>query len=194
MTQEPPAEEPSQSGAPGDGGPPPDPPGGQADDWSLPWSVRNPGVRDMAPRLERFGGRTEDFVDSVESAIGKAVPHRVSLLGSARHNTVVNVLWRAGVLVVGLFLVSAGVVMLVIPGPGWGAIILGLVVLASEYAWANRLLGPVRAKAKAAAARARRLTRRQQVVALAVLAVFGAAAAATLWWYMDRFGLQMPWS
>jgi hypothetical protein len=34
--------------------------------------------------------------------------------------------------------------MLVLPGPGWAAVILGLVVLATEFAWAERVLTPVR--------------------------------------------------
>jgi len=48
------------------------------------------------------------------------------------------------VLVLGLTLLAAGAVMLVLPGPGWAAIILGLVVLASEYVWAERLLDPLK--------------------------------------------------
>jgi uncharacterized protein (TIGR02611 family) len=51
------------------------------------------------------------------------------------------------VLALGLSLLAAGAAMLVLPGPGWAAIVLGLVVLASEYAWAERLLDPLRAAA-----------------------------------------------
>jgi uncharacterized protein (TIGR02611 family) len=40
----------------------------------------------------------------------------------------------------GLVLIIAGVVMLATPGPGWGAIILGLYVLGREFKWARRLL------------------------------------------------------
>jgi UPF0716 family protein affecting phage T7 exclusion len=45
------------------------------------------------------------------------------------------------VLVAGLMLVLAGLAMLVLPGPGLVTIILGLVVLATEFAWAHHLLG-----------------------------------------------------
>jgi uncharacterized protein (TIGR02611 family) len=169
-------------------------PSEQDDAHELPWSARNPGGREMNPRLERIGGRTEDFVDSVESAIGKAVPRRLHPFANARSNTVVNVVWRAGVLIVGLSLMSAGLLMLVLPGPGWGAIILGLVVLASEYAWANRLLKPVQAKARAAAARARRMSRRQQAFGAAALLLALVAVSIAAWWYMDQYGLHLPWS
>jgi uncharacterized protein (TIGR02611 family) len=55
---------------------------------------------------------------------------------------------RIGVLVVGLALVAAGVVMLVIPGPGLLVILAGLALLATEFAWAQRLLVKVRERAK----------------------------------------------
>jgi uncharacterized protein (TIGR02611 family) len=43
------------------------------------------------------------------------------------------------VLLAGVVLVVAGVAMLVLPGPGWAAIFLGLVVLGSEFDSAARV-------------------------------------------------------
>ena len=63
---------------------------------------------------------------------------------------------QAFVLVIGVTLLAAGAAMLVLPGPGWAAIILGLVVLASEFEWAERRLGPLRHLAARATARVRR--------------------------------------
>ena len=40
----------------------------------------------------------------------------------------------------GFTLVAGGLVMLVTPGPGWLTIAAGLALLASEFAWAHRLL------------------------------------------------------
>jgi len=48
---------------------------------------------------------------------------------------------QAAVLVAGIVLVLAGIAMLVLPGPGLITIVLGLVVLATEFAWAHHLLG-----------------------------------------------------
>ena len=47
---------------------------------------------------------------------------------------------RIAVTAVGFALVAAGIAMLVLPGPGFVVIILGLAVLATEYAWAASLL------------------------------------------------------
>ena len=63
-----------------------------------------------------------------------------------RHST--RLALRVGVFLLGSTLVLAGLAMLVLPGPGWAAIIFGIVVLASEFAWAQRLLVHGRAVAR----------------------------------------------
>ena len=63
---------------------------------------------------------------------------------SVRTNRALDTTWRAIILVVGLTLVGLGVFFLLFPGPGWAVIIIGLVILATEYAWAKRLLDPVK--------------------------------------------------
>jgi uncharacterized protein (TIGR02611 family) len=49
-------------------------------------------------------------------------------------------LWRVGIAAVGLLVVVAGVIMLIVPGPGWAVIFLGLGIWATEFLWARRLL------------------------------------------------------
>ncbi len=51
---------------------------------------------------------------------------------------------RIAVLVVGLVLLVAGVLMLVLPGPGVLVTMAGLALLATEYEWARRLLARLR--------------------------------------------------
>jgi uncharacterized protein (TIGR02611 family) len=51
---------------------------------------------------------------------------------------------RGGIFLVGVALLVAGAAMLVLPGPGIAVILLGLVVLAREFAWARRVLDWVR--------------------------------------------------
>jgi uncharacterized protein (TIGR02611 family) len=65
---------------------------------------------------------------------------------------------RIGIAVVGGFLVVAGIALLVLPGPGWLVIFLGLGILATEFVWAERLLN--KAKQKAQEARAKVLERK----------------------------------
>lgn len=63
---------------------------------------------------------------------------------SARSNRALDATWRGIILVVGLTMVGLGIFFLLFPGPGWAVIILGLIVLATEYAWAQRILNPVK--------------------------------------------------
>jgi uncharacterized protein (TIGR02611 family) len=48
--------------------------------------------------------------------------------------------YRAVVGVVGVLVVAFGIVTIPLPGPGWLTVITGLVVLATEFVWAERLL------------------------------------------------------
>lgn len=97
--------------------------------------------------------------------------------------------YRVFVLIVGLAILGAGVVMLVIPGPGWAAIILGLVVLATEFAWAERLLEPIQRFVRWLAARALDPKARRQNIALVVACAVLAGLAA--WWYIARYGMTL---
>ena len=54
---------------------------------------------------------------------------------------------RLIIFVLGVAMILGGVVMLVIPGPGWLFIFAGLSVLSLEFAWAQRLLRTLKAKA-----------------------------------------------
>lgn len=97
-----------------------------------------------------------------------------------------RVLWHTGVVLLGGGLMLAGLAMLVLPGPGWAAIILGLVVLASEYAWAHRALQPVRRVADRAAQAALDPERRRRNLVLMAFAI--AIGLALLGWYLSAYG------
>lgn len=59
-------------------------------------------------------------------------------------------LWhRIWVAVIGGVLILAGIVMLAIPGPGLLAIAAGLALLATEFAWAQRLMVKMKARVEA---------------------------------------------
>jgi uncharacterized protein (TIGR02611 family) len=57
---------------------------------------------------------------------------------------------RIAVAIAGGFLILVGIVLLVLPGPGWLFIFLGLGVLATEFVWAERMLNIAKEKAKQA--------------------------------------------
>jgi uncharacterized protein (TIGR02611 family) len=69
----------------------------------------------------------------------------------SRPHQIARVIWRVGkrlvITVVGFGVVIAGVVMLVVPGPGLLVIIAGLAILATEFVWAERALKKARDKA-----------------------------------------------
>lgn len=144
-------------------------------------------------RFERFEEEAEEvaekFVETFEEAVDRALPPHLRARAWARRRRATHVLWQAGVLLLGFGLVAAGIAMLVLPGPGWAAIILGLVVLASEYAWARRLLDPVRRWARRAADAALdpRVRRRNIAIAVGVILVAGAISG----WYLITFGLTL---
>lgn len=69
---------------------------------------------------------------------------------------------RVAVTVAGGVFVAAGLVMMVLPGPGILVIIIGLAILGSEYVWARRALMMAKDQAKKARARAGGLFRRKK--------------------------------
>lgn len=68
-----------------------------------------------------------------------------------------------GVAAVGCTLIGVGVVLLVLPGPGLLLIALGVAVLATEFAWADRVFVRMREAGSAAVDGAKRVLARRQV-------------------------------
>jgi len=67
----------------------------------------------------------------------------------ARRRRSTHLALKTAVALAGLGLVVAGAAMLVLPGPGWAAIFLGLVVLGSEFDAAARLRERLQEKVRA---------------------------------------------
>ena len=63
-----------------------------------------------------------------------------------------DLIYRAGVAVVGTGIVALGLVAVPLPGPGWLTVFAGLAVLASEFRWAERQLDLTRSHVSRAAA------------------------------------------
>ena len=74
------------------------------------------------------------------------VPFKVVALFIARNGR------RIAITVVGIVVVLVGVALLVLPGPGWLLIFVGLSILGTEYVWAQRLLNAAKRKAEQAKA------------------------------------------
>lgn len=69
-------------------------------------------------------------------------------------STIGGQLRKIAILIVGTLVLLAGIAMLALPGPGMVVIIVGLVILAQEFAWAERLLDIAVEKVAAANVRA----------------------------------------
>ncbi len=126
----------------------------------------------------------------VESSAPPSVATRLRAFREAiRRHRSLDTVWRVLVFALGCTLMFAGALMFVLPGPGWATLILGLVVLASEFTWANRVLDPVKAAALRAKQAATDPRRRRRNLTLAALA--GVLLGVALVWYLLRFGVTL---
>ena len=92
-------------------------------------------------------------------------------------------LYRIGFAAIGFLVLAAGIVMLVTPGPGIPAIVLGLAMLALEFAWAERWLERLLNRVEQAAEEVRQSgpAKRVALIAAGVLAVAAYIVIIVLW-------------
>ena len=92
-------------------------------------------------------------------------------------------LYRVLVVVAGAAVTLAGLALLVLPGPAFIVIPIGLAMLALEFAWAERLLDRALAQADLAQRKARKTTTAQRALGAVVTVAAAAAvlAAAATW-------------
>jgi uncharacterized protein (TIGR02611 family) len=104
-------------------------------------------------------------------------------------NKALELVYRLVVLAIGSVILLAGVAMLVFPGPGWAAIVLGLLILATEFRWAEILLEPLQRLINKLASRAKDPQARGENIVFVLVAVI--ALALALWWYLARYGVTL---
>jgi uncharacterized protein (TIGR02611 family) len=94
-----------------------------------------------------------------------------------------HIVVRGVFLVAGVTLLFGGLAMLVLPGPAFVVIPIGLALLSLEFAWAGRLLDKSLDKAAAAAQKAEETTTTERIlVGVAVALAVGAAVFAVIAW------------
>ena len=90
-------------------------------------------------------------------------------------------IYRGAFIAAGFTLLLGGIVMLVLPGPAFVVIPIGLAILALEFTWAERLLDRSLEKADEAKRRAAETSGTQRILAaVATAAAAGAFVAAAL--------------
>lgn len=109
-----------------------------------------------------------------------------------RKNPLLDTTWRIGVFTVGATVLLAGLAMMVLPGPGFLGIIVGLAILATEFVWAQSALNKARVAAEKAKERALDPKTRLRNTIIAV--VLGILAGAALIAYLRIVGTDLPWN
>ncbi len=139
---------------------------------------------------EQIREAAADAFQKIEETAPPSVASRLRTFRERlRRNRGLDTVWRVMVFALGCTLIAAGMVMWVIPGPGWATIILGLVVLASEFSWANRALNPVRHAAQRATEAAMDPRRRKRNLTLA--AIGGVLLGIAVGWYLLTYGFSI---
>ncbi|MGV0834653.1 TIGR02611 family protein [Mycolicibacterium thermoresistibile] len=113
-----------------------------------------------------------------------------------RRRRILNAVYRITIGVIGFVVVVVGIIAIPYPGPGWAIFFLGLALLATEFAWAQRSLRFTKSRYDAVMA----WLGRQHLVVQALGAVFTAVVVVvTLWmvgavgWGAVLLGIDWPW-
>ncbi len=104
-------------------------------------------------------------------------------------NPSLNMAYRIGVGVVGAVVLAVGIVTVPYPGPGWLTVFAGLGILASEFAWAHRLLHYARARYD----RFMAWFSRQSGVVKGIGVLFTSVVVVLTLWVLGTFGLIGTW-
>jgi uncharacterized protein (TIGR02611 family) len=90
-------------------------------------------------------------------------------------------IWRVSIALAGLIVIIIGVVLLVVPGPGWVVIFVGIGVWATEFAWARSLLTSVQHAVQNATAWIARQPRWLKTLTVAIGLIIAAAVGIVVW-------------
>jgi uncharacterized protein (TIGR02611 family) len=92
-------------------------------------------------------------------------------------------LYRAAFVVAGFLTLGAGLALLVLPGPAFVVIPIGLAILSLEFAWAERLLEKALMQAEQARQKAAKASPLQRLLSgVGVVLGIGACVAAAILW------------
>ncbi|EFK98716.1 conserved hypothetical protein [Streptomyces sp. SPB78] len=149
-----------------------------------------PGKPEGSTPGKPVGGTPEGPEDGAPGPGGKGLGSRAPRF--VRERRTLHLSWQVGVFVVGLAVVVAGVLMLVLPGPGWVVIFGGMAIWATEFVWAQLVLRWTKRKVTEAAHKALdpRVRRRNIILTSIGLVVIAALVLV----YVVRFGLELPWN
>ena len=113
----------------------------------------------------------------------------MGVLDKIRANPTGRLALKIGIGVLGALVIALGIILIPFPGPGWAIVILGLAILALEFAWAKKLLEFTRRQVKAWTS----WVGRQSLPVRGVLGVVGLVFVAGVVWASVRvsFGVDL---
>ena len=127
-----------------------------------------------------------DRRDDDEPGLLDEVADRLGFRDRIKANPALGLAYRIGVGVLGAAVVVLGLMLVPLPGPGWLIVFVGLGILASEFAWAERLLHYARARVRGWTA----WVRRQSLpVRLLIGTVTLVAVVLAVWGYIAWRGI-----
>ncbi|WP_436770646.1 TIGR02611 family protein [Yinghuangia sp. YIM S09857] len=128
--------------------------------------------------------------ETAESTVPKPRGHSSKAPHFIKRSRTLHLTWQIGVAIVGFAVIVAGLIMMVIPGPGIPAVLVGLAILGTEFVWAQRTLLWTKDQATKAAQRALDPKTRRRNLIILIVGVLLIAAAAVL--YYLKYGLALP--
>jgi uncharacterized protein (TIGR02611 family) len=93
---------------------------------------------------------------------------------------------KASIGIAGVIVVLIGIVAIPYPGPGWLIVFAGLAILATEFAWAQRLLDKVRGKYDLWT----EWIKRQSIYIKAVFVLLTSIVVVVTIWLMNGYGIM----
>ena len=115
----------------------------------------------------------------------RLVQRHAAFRARIRRRQRVYLAYRIFIGVVGTLITVLGLAAIVLPGPGWALVFLGLGVLATEFSWAQRLLRWTRNKV---VSWTRWVQRQPLWLRAGVALVLLVLAALAVWWYLTTYG------
>ena len=137
-----------------------------------------------APPQERDGHPTDDssweetrerFIEAAIQAEYETGEREDTEAEARRH-----ILVRIAIIIAGSAVLFAGLLMLVLPGPGIVAVIAGLTILSTEVAWAERMLEYAKEKARVEELKQKPAWVQNTMWLFSIVAVAGSVAYFTL--------------
>ncbi|WP_229746015.1 TIGR02611 family protein [Rhodococcoides trifolii] len=127
----------------------------------------------------------DDDDNAFEEAAGRYQEFRAKIA----EKPTMDLAYRIGVGVLGAIVLVIGILLIPYPGPGWVIVFAGLGILASEFAWAKRLLKFAKKKYNAFM----EWFGRQSMFVKALGVLFTAAVVVLTLWLLGAIGLVAGW-